>query len=296
MINMKYTLQKFNIQMNVSKIANIQYFEFTSDYHTQNDSHDFCELLYVDKGTIMVSAESFKGSLSVNQMIIHKANEIHSLSTPDTSAPNVIIIGFRCVSPELEGFSKAPVTLSSELSRALAKILQEAIIIYEPPYDVPNTTYMKKRNEYPFGTDQMIKISLEEFLILLVREYQNNNIKAEESQHSAVNTDPVYRYITENYNTKITLSNLCFLFGTNKTTLCRAFKEKYDDTIMNYINKFRIREAKTLLREGKKSITEISEKVGFDSVHYFSRVFEKHTGQPPSSYVKSVRSKLNINK
>ena len=290
---MKYTLQDFNIQMNVSRIANIQYFEFTSDYHTQNDSHDFCELLYVDKGTITVSSDNFKGNLSVNQMIIHNANEVHSLSTPDNVVPNVIIIGFECESPYLDCFSKSPVTLSAENTKALARIIQEAMNIYEPPYDVPNTTYMKKRKEYPFGTDQMIKISLEAFLISLVREYRSSNAKISKGGDAAESSDPVYRYITENYNSKVTLANLCFLFNTNKTTLCRNFKEKHGDTVMNYMNKLRIREAKILLREGKEGITEISEMTGYDSVHYFSRIFKKYTGQSPSEYQKSVKSKLS---
>lgn len=293
---MQYTLQDFNIQMNVSRIANIQYFEFTSDYHTQNDSHNFCELLYVDKGTITVTSDNFKGNLSVNQMIIHNANEVHSLSTPDNVAPNVIIIGFKCESPYLDCFSKAPVKLSSENTKALAKILQEAMNIYEPPYDVPNTTYMKKRKDYPFGTDQMIKLSLEAFLILLVREYLSSNAKISKGVDAVENSDPVHRYISENYNFKITLANLCFLFSTNKTTLCRNFKEKHGDTVMNYINKLRIREAKILLREGKDGITEISDRIGYDSVHYFSRIFKKYTGQSPSEYQKSVKSKLNQTK
>ena len=293
---MQYTLQNFNIQMNVSRIANIQYFEFTSDYHTQNDSHNFCELLYVDKGTITVASDNFKGNLSVNQMIIHNANEVHSLSTPDNVAPNVIIIGFECASPYLDCFSKAPVTLSAENTKALAKILQEAMNIYEPPYDVPNTTYMKKRKDYRFGTDQMIKLSLEAFLILLVREYLSSNAKTSKGTDAEENSDPVHRYISENYNSKITLANLCFLFSTNKTTLCRNFKEKHGDTVMNYINKLRIREAKILLREGKDGITEISDRIGYDSVHYFSRIFKKYTGQSPSEYQKSVKSKLNQTK
>lgn len=295
-VKMKYTLQDFNIEMNVSRIANIQYFEFISNYYTESDYHNFCELLYVDNGTIMVDSDNFRGSLSANQMIVHMANEKHSLSAGQGDAPNVIIIGFECKSPYLEYFSKVSTTLSSEQGRALARILGEAMNIYEPPYDVPNTTYMKKRKEYPFGTDQMIKISLEMFLISLVRTHRNSSNLIQKKHYNAENNDPVYRYVTENYRSKITLSELCFLFVTNKTTLCKEFKEKHGETIVNYINRLRIREAKKLLREGENGILEISEKVGMGSVHYFNRIFKKNTGQTPSEYLKSVRSKLNQEK
>ena len=49
-----------------------------------------------------------------------------------------------------------------------------------------------------------------------------------------------------------------------------------------------------MLRDKEISVTEISEKLGFDSVHYFSRLFKKHTGVSPVNYAKSIKSKLNL--
>lgn len=292
---MDFKLQKCKIQMNVTRIANIHYFEFTNEYHTSRDAHNFCELIYVDTGTLSVAAESFCGDLSVNQLIIHRPNEVHSLSTSDAVAPNVIIIGFECESEALAPFSKAPVTLTNEHTKALARIMAEGMSIYEPPYDIPNTTYMKKRKDFPFGADQMIKIGLESFLITLVRDFCENE-GAKETTHDTTlgNIQAIHQYITENYNTKISLDNLCFLFGTNKTTLCKSFRQEYGTTILNYINSLKIREAKSLLRKKQMSETQIAESLGYESIHYFCRQFKKATGQTPTEYAKSIRSKLNI--
>lgn len=291
---MKFDLQSFNIQINVSKIAYIHYFEFTNHYHTQTDSHNFCELLYVDKGTLLVHGRNFSGELCVNQLIIHRPDEIHSLTTSDAVAPNVIIIGFECKNEELVPFSQNPVTLTPEQTKTLSKILQEGMNVFEPPYDIPNTLHMPKRKEYPFGADQLLKIGLESFLISLVRE----SSLPESNSKIPVKTNPgihaVYQYIFENYNTKITLDNLCFLFAMNKTSLCRNFKQEFGMTVLEFINSLKIREAKSLLRSGKYSNTEISEKLGFASIHYFSRMFKIHTGLSPSDYIRSVKSKLTI--
>ncbi|MBQ4526757.1 MAG: helix-turn-helix transcriptional regulator [Clostridia bacterium] len=291
---MKFDLQSFNVQINVSKIAYIHYFEFTNHYHTQNDSHNFCELLYVDKGTLSVHARNFSGELCVNQLIIHRPDEIHSLTTSDTVAPNVIIIGFECENNELIPFSQTPVTLTPEQTKTLSKILQEGMSVFEPPYDIPNTIHMPKRKEYPFGADQLLKIGLESFLISLIREHEI----PEPGSKIPVKKNPgiyaVYQYITENYNTKITLDNLCFLFAVNKTSLCRDFRQEFGITVLGYINSLKIREAKSLLRSGNYSHTEISEKLGFASIHYFSRMFKKHTGQSPSEYIKTVKSRLML--
>lgn len=292
---MDFKLQKCKIQMNVSRIANIHYFEFTNEYHTSLDAHNFCELIYVDTGTLSVNAENFNGDLSVNQLIIHRPDEVHSLSTSDAVAPNVIIIGFECESEALIPFSKYPVTLSPEHTKALARVMAEGMSIYEPPYDIPNTTYMKKRRDFPFGADQMIKIGLESFLITLVRDFcENENAKEITHDTTLGNIQAIHQYVTENYNTKITLDNLCFLFGTNKTTLCKSFRQEYGTTILNYINSLKIREAKSLLRKNQMNSTQIAESLGYESIHYFCRQFKKATGQTPTEYAKSIRSKLNI--
>ena len=57
------------------------------------------------------------------------------------------------------------------------------------------------------------------------------------------------------------LDNICFLFGINKTSLCQSFKDEYGITVLNYINKLKIAEAKRLLRENKLSVTSDTEKM-----------------------------------
>ena len=102
---MEFKLKPFKIQLTVSRIANIHYFEFTHNYNTKGDRHAFCELVYVDSGALHIRADNFCGALTENQMILHGANETHSLACPDDSAPNVIIIGFECESDALAPFS-----------------------------------------------------------------------------------------------------------------------------------------------------------------------------------------------
>ena len=291
---MDYNLKSFDMPLVVSRLANIHYFEFTNQYHTKGDSHNFCELLYVDNGAVNIHAEHFCGTLSDNQLIIHRPNEEHSLACDREIAPNVIIIGFECQAEALVPFSRAPVTLSAELQNMLAEVMKEAMTVFAPPYDLPNTSDMKKREGYPFGADQMIKLRLEAFLISLVRSAQMPLESANLLGTTKSFIAPVHQYITEHYKEKLALDNLCFLFGTNKTTLCHSFKCEYGTTILSYINGLKIKEAKTLLRENKLSITEISERLGFASIHYFCRLFKKNTGRSPKEYLKTVRSKLNL--
>ena len=289
---MEFVLKNFEMAVVVTRIANIHYFEFTNNYHTKRDCHQFCELIYVDDGTISVESEHFKGELKNNQLIIHQPGEVHSLSCPDNSAPDVIIIGFECQCKRLYEFSEKKTTLSTTLQKLLAEIIKEGRSVFQPPYDVPYTTDMKISSDYIFGAGQMIKILLENFLIKLVRENQTGESNSSQTILGYSRLADVKKYIDDNIKKNISLSELCFLFGTNKTSLCKLFKEIYNETIIDYVNQRKIKLSKTMLREGNLSITQISEDLGFCSIHYFSRTFKKYEKQSPSAYLRMIKSKL----
>ncbi|MBQ6999036.1 MAG: helix-turn-helix transcriptional regulator [Clostridia bacterium] len=290
---MEHKLKRFSYAITVSKIANLHYFEFTNQFHTTKGNHAFRELLYVDSGFITVDADNYTGIIKENQLIIHKSNEEHSLSCPEDEASNVIIIGFECNSEELDVFCESPVTLNEVQKRLLTEIIKEGRNVFEPPYDIPGQKDMKKRKEYPFGADQLIKIKLENLFIELIR--SKNNISSEETNDiSNDKIQEICRYLNENFKEKIRLSELCFLFGTNSTTLCNKFRASYGETVISYINKLKIKEAKKLMRSGRYNLTEIASIVGFSSVHYFSRTFKQHEKKSPTTYIKTIKARLMI--
>ena len=137
----------------------------------------------------------------------------------------------------------------------------------------------------------MIKLKLEMLFIELIRSRVSQT-----APETKVPSDPkiqeVRSYIDNNYKEKINLDELCFLFGTNKTTLCNSFKKEYGDTIIGYTNKLKIKQAKKLMREGNYNLTEISSIIRFSSIHYFSRMFKKHENISPTEYINTIKSHL----
>lgn len=279
---MEFKLLELNSPIAISRIANVHYFEFKNKYETIDDSHNFCELLYVEKGSICVYADNYSGILSDNQMIIHRAGETHSLQCNENVFPHVIIIGFECAAEELGPFATAPITLQPTHRKMLADIMKEGMNLFAPPYDIPNTLEMKKRASFPFGTEQMLKLNLELFLITLVRDFGMPAIPSPNTSDNRLSE--ICDYIAEHYTERILLDNICFLFGVNKTSLCQNFRNEYGITILNYIDQLKLKDAKKLLRKQRLSVTEIAEQLGFTSVHYFSRYFKKHTGMSPKEY------------
>ena len=290
---MNYNLKSFDMAVSVTKIANLHYFEFTNEYHTKKDTHEFRELIYVDSGRIYTKAESYSGILDTNQLIIHKPLEVNSLSCTGDTAPNVIIIGFESDCDELDCFSEAPFTLNADLQKILTEIVKEGRTVFMPPYDVPNLRDMRKQKNYPFGSDQMIKIQLETLFIKLIRSKKSTDALVTSSDADAKIYE-VYDYLLKNFREHIKLDELCFLFNTNKTTLCQNFKKAYGQTIVEFVNSLKIKEAKVLMREGKYNLTEISAMLGFNSIHYFSRMFKEIEHRSPSLYIKTIKAKLGV--
>lgn len=287
---MSFTLKPFINAITVSRIANVFYYELTNRFISKYSNHNFSELVYVDNGFINISSENYKGVLSENQLLIHQANEYHSLTCPDNKSADIIIIGFECKNPELDIFSHSPVYLTDYQKRLLAEVIKEGKNTYLPPYYSIREEDPQKRENFLFGADQLIKLKLENLFIELVRSNKIEISNEENDQLANDRIQEIYTYINENYREKISLSELCFLFGTNKTTLCNKFRKVYGETIVSYINKKKIKEAKKLLRSTDLNLTEISSRVGFSSVYYFSRIFKQYENQSPTNYIKTIKS------
>ncbi|MBE7087717.1 MAG: helix-turn-helix transcriptional regulator [Clostridiales bacterium] len=275
---MKFVIKDLKNSINVSGIVNVHMFEFRGEYYTKDDSHPFYELVFVSSGSLNIKSDSFNGTLEKNQMIIHKPNETHSLSCRDRDYPKVIIIGFLCEGLVFSNFQ--PITLKNSDVKKLAEIIKEGRNVFAPPYDVP-VFDMKKKKHPPFGAEQMLKLLLEYFLIGVFR-----SSKIEEQTFSKFSVEEILSYLNDNYKEKITIDELAFIFRTNRSTLCKEFKNYTSRTITNYVINKKLQSAKEKMLSTDKTLTEIAEEEGFESIHYFTRVFKKETGVSPNAYRK----------
>ncbi len=94
----------------------------------------------------------------------------------------------------------------------------------------------------------------------------------------------ILEYIHSHYKENVDLDFLCEKFHLSKSHVSRLFNQHLSTTFVNYRNTLRVEDAKDLLKSSSLTIQQISESVGFDSMHYFYRVFRKLTGKTPKSY------------
>jgi AraC-like DNA-binding protein len=65
-------------------------------------------------------------------------------------------------------------------------------------------------------------------------------------------------------------------------TFC--FRKELGVTPIAYLHRYRVNQAKQLLIDTSKSITEIALEVGFSDSSYFGRIFRRETGVSPQGF------------
>ncbi len=98
----------------------------------------------------------------------------------------------------------------------------------------------------------------------------------------------VISFLNKNLHNKLTLDLICEEINVSKYYLCKIFKNTVGMTIFKYVEYLRISRSKELLIKTDLSISDISQKVGFESFAYFSKVFKKHEKCTPSRYRKNL--------
>ncbi len=91
-------------------------------------------------------------------------------------------------------------------------------------------------------------------------------------------------YIHQHYAEPISRADLAQHVALSEDYLTDCFRKELGVTPITYINRYRVNQAKILLTETYKSVTEIALDVGFSDSSYFSRVFRRETGMSPTDY------------
>ena len=93
----------------------------------------------------------------------------------------------------------------------------------------------------------------------------------------------IYAFIDERYESKITLDEVASLCNLTKPAFCRYFKKNTGSTFVQFLNQYRVSQAKRYLLLGK-NVTETCYSCGFESLSYFNRSFKKIVGENPSNF------------
>lgn len=100
----------------------------------------------------------------------------------------------------------------------------------------------------------------------------------------------VVDFIHQNYHQPLALTAIAQKHHVNASYLSQRFKLETGQGLFHYLNQCRVAEAKWFLRNDSQRITDIAYQVGYNDPDYFSRTFQKITGETPSHYRKRSRT------
>ena len=297
---MSYEYITLSQELKIKEIVSVHYFEYMNTFSFPGEAHDFWEFLYVDKGEVDVNADGKKFTLEKNQIIFHKPNEFHGLNANGIIAPNLVVISFYCDAPCMD-FFKDQILQINELERnLLGQIIREAKNAFSSPLDDPHLKKLERNSEILFGSEQIIKINLEYLLIDLIRRYHINEEKQSKDAIKHAKTtkmnyddeviDRILHYMEANLNSRLTMEQICKDHSIGRSRLQNLFQKKFECGVIEYFSHMKINAAKQYIRETNMNFTQIAEKLGFSSVHYFSRQFKKISRMTPTEYSSSVKS------
>ena len=242
-----YFQHKLSNLISVNKIVTIHYFEFEKNFSSEGEAHDFWEIVYAEKESVLCSADGRRFLLNQGELLFHKPNEFHTLAANGKNAPSVFILSFVCKSESMKFFENKKFPLSPNLVKFLYPILEEGRKTFDIPYSDPNLKKMKLLSHPTLGGEQLIKNYLEIFLINLLRDQteteQGNTTFLPWKELSTKPIDDVIATLKENLYSPLTIDDICAKTAYSKAYLFRIFKAKTGKTIMAYFIELKSKQA-----------------------------------------------------
>lgn len=109
------------------------------------------------------------------------------------------------------------------------------------------------------------------------------------SRHKSKYVQYMMDSIKQHYNEKISISDLSEKMELSCTYLNSKFKEETNYTFNDFLNRYRILRAVSLLRQSNSKVYEVAEAVGFQDYKYFILVFKKYVGYSPTKFINSCK-------
>ena len=294
---MKYIPTKMENPLLVPSIISIHYFEYSVDFRYCGEAHDFWELIVCDKGELCITAGDRDLVLTKGQAFLHPPMQFHNVRAYGDDAPNSVIISFESPTAELYSIADKVLNTDSYVATALFSVLNEAGKSFGNKLgSVVEPRLIRNQRPAPFASEQIIQNYTELLLIHLIRNEMEPSADAQLPTNVKRNDmcERIVRYMEENLSEKMTFADILKRFSISSTSLKKLFGSAYGHGVIEHLTELRIERAKQLLREENKSCTEIATMCGFCSVHHFSNTFRKQEGMPPTEYVKTIKSLLEV--
>ena len=131
--------------------------------------------------------------------------------------------------------------------------------------------------------DDLLELKIKELILLLIQTENASSILELVEELYSPRVANLKKVINLHQYQNLSIEKLATLCGLSVSSFKREFREIYNDSPGNYLNLKKIEKAKELLQVSDLSVSEISYEIGFNDPYYFTRIFKKKEGLPPST-------------
>lgn len=256
----------------ISRLCDIT--EFYDVYHRQ---------LEALSKTIIYYGEAFfenqiKSSIKENQPVLKLSLMEEYLETTDKLAFMNYLI------KELDTKVKLQV-LNGEIMKNVEQEIQQAVYAYLAKKGIQVSLLLSDEMSVQIAekANQSVAdmIRWVNYLLSHIFEYE------EKIQKSQTIIEKINGYVQEHYKENIGRNEIGAHFYLVPEYLAKMYKKKTGKNLKDYINEYRIEQARNLLNNPQMKVSDVAEEVGFDNYSYFSTLFKKYMGMTPNEYKKS---------
>ena len=268
-----FNYSNISSSLDISEIYTKFYQEKGTNYNFSGEKHSYWELTYVDKGELLTTIDGVSYHLKQGDLIFYAPMQFHTQSTFEKISSSYLTINFKMNFNHADLLCNKIFSLKRDSYFIVTRLIEE----------------LSNDNLY---SDDLSLCYLKELIIQMLR-LDNSHFHSKPTtnmQQTYENEllNDILLYIDNNIYEKISVSTLCDHFCISTSILHSLFRKNMNNTAKNYINELKLSKSKELIRNSTHTLSEISEMLGFSSIHYFSKKFKSYFNISPTEYSKSI--------
>ena len=279
-LSVPYEFRPVLPRIQIQDILGYYYRIRTPGYQFKGEQHPFFELTYIDTGVMYTEVDGVTHRLGEKDMIIYGPGQYHTQHTDENQSVSYITILFNMEN------------LSPDIPADWYKALTNKVFPYnKKTYTLIKTFVRESTTGVPYMDSLMLCLLSETIIRLLQGEYVNptaqpGSVVRQNYQDELF--DRINTYIEDNICEPLTIAEICQQFSLSRSSLQLLFKNAVNQSPKKYISDLKLEKSCQMLRENKYTISEISLKLGYSSIHYFSNAFNQKYHISPSEYAKRI--------
>jgi AraC-like DNA-binding protein len=268
-----FTYKEIVPTISVRKIYTKFYQEKSKNYLFKGEKHDFWELTYVDRGVLYTKVNNIEYKLVQGDLFFYSPNDYHSQYTDNSKSCSYLTVSFDMDFNDTQLISNKIFSSNKEIHDIISKLMKEL-----------NSTHLY--------CDELSICYLKELVLkVLSIDFESSVIKPVnkvQQYYDDTLLNDILNFINDNLYEYLDIKTICDKFNISSSKLHLLFRKNLDTTVKLYINELKLKKSKELIKESNHTISEISEILGFNSIHYFSNKFKKVYGFSPTEYLRSI--------